>query len=102
MAMRSNWMAQPAPFAGSSTFLQPRKPMRSEAAERADFSGIRYAQCWEDADILLAALEPGPGKRCLSIASAGDNTLALLSRNPERSEERRVGKECKSKWGWDN
>ena len=57
--------------------------MRSEAAERADFSGIRYAQCWEDADVLLAALEPGPGKRCLSIASAGDNTLALLSRDPE-------------------
>lgn len=57
--------------------------MRSEAAERADFSGIRYAQCWEDADVLMAALEPGPGKRCLSIASAGDNTLALLSRDPE-------------------
>lgn len=57
--------------------------MRSEAAERADFSGIRYAQCWEDADVLLAALEPGPGKRCLSIASAGDNTLALLSGDPE-------------------
>jgi S-adenosylmethionine-diacylglycerol 3-amino-3-carboxypropyl transferase len=57
--------------------------MRSEAAERADFSGIRYAQCWEDADVLLAALEPAPGKRCLSIASAGDNTLALLSRDPE-------------------
>jgi len=57
--------------------------MRSEAAARADFSGIRYAQCWEDADVLLAALEPGPGKRCLSIASAGDNTMALLSRDPE-------------------
>jgi S-adenosylmethionine-diacylglycerol 3-amino-3-carboxypropyl transferase len=57
--------------------------MRSEAAERADFSGIRYAQCWEDADVLLAALEPGPGKHCLSIASAGDNALALLSRDPE-------------------
>lgn len=57
--------------------------MRSEAAERADFFGIRYAQCWEDADVLLAALEPGPGKRCLSIASAGDNTLALLSCDPE-------------------
>jgi S-adenosylmethionine-diacylglycerol 3-amino-3-carboxypropyl transferase len=57
--------------------------MRSEAAERADFSGIRYAQCWEDGDVLLAALEPGPGKRCLSIASAGDNALALLSRDPE-------------------
>ncbi|HKM66981.1 MAG TPA: DUF3419 family protein [Candidatus Acidoferrum sp.] len=58
--------------------------MRSEAAEHADFSGIRYAQCWEDADVLLSALEPGPGKRCLSIASAGDNTLALLSRNPDK------------------
>ena len=57
--------------------------MRSEAAERVDFSGIRYAQCWEDADVLLTALEPGPGKHCLSIASAGDNTLALLSRNPK-------------------
>jgi S-adenosylmethionine-diacylglycerol 3-amino-3-carboxypropyl transferase len=58
------------------------KPMRSESAGRTDFSGIRYAQCWEDADVLLSALEPGPGKRCLSIASAGDNTLALLSRDP--------------------
>jgi S-adenosylmethionine-diacylglycerol 3-amino-3-carboxypropyl transferase len=57
--------------------------MASEAAERADFSAIRYAQCWEDADILVEALDPGPGKRCLSIASAGDNTLTLLSRNPE-------------------
>ena len=58
--------------------------MRSEAAERADFSGIRYAQCWEDADILLEALLPGPGKRCLSIASAGENTLALVARAPQR------------------
>src|SRR5271165_1059097 len=80
MEMKSNWMAQPEPFAG--WLRLPRRPMRSEAAERADFSGIRYAQCWEDADVLLAALEPGPGKRCLSIASAGDNSLALLSRDP--------------------
>jgi S-adenosylmethionine-diacylglycerol 3-amino-3-carboxypropyl transferase len=58
--------------------------MRSEAAERADFSIIRYAQCWEDADVLLEALEPGPGKSCLSIASAGDNTLALLACAPQR------------------
>ncbi len=57
--------------------------MRSEAAQRADFSTIRYAQCWEDADILVQALEPGPGKRCLSICSAGDNTLALLAGSPE-------------------
>lgn len=57
--------------------------MSSEVAKRADFSSIRYAQCWEDADILIAALQPGPGKRCLSIASAGDNTLALLASSPE-------------------
>lgn len=68
---------------GLSAALPPGTPMRSEAAARADFSGIRYAQCWEDAGVLLAALEPRHGKRCLSIASAGDNTLALLSRDPE-------------------
>jgi S-adenosylmethionine-diacylglycerol 3-amino-3-carboxypropyl transferase len=47
------------------------------------FPPVRYAQCWEDADILLQALDVQPGHRCLSIASAGDNTLALLSRGPE-------------------
>lgn len=52
----------------------------TEAASRADFSSIRYAQCWEDADVLVQALAPAPGQVCLSIASAGDNALALLSR----------------------
>src|SRR5262245_4130463 len=56
----------------------------SEAATRADFSQIRYAQCWEDADILLEALDVAPGDVCLSIASAGDNTLSLLARRPAR------------------
>jgi S-adenosylmethionine-diacylglycerol 3-amino-3-carboxypropyl transferase len=56
----------------------------SEVTARADFSRIRYAQCWEDADVLLAALEVQRGDTCLSIASAGDNTLALLSRGPGR------------------
>jgi S-adenosylmethionine-diacylglycerol 3-amino-3-carboxypropyl transferase len=54
----------------------------TEAAQHADFSNVRYAQCWEDADVLLGALEVQPGHVCLSIASAGDNALALLSRNP--------------------
>jgi S-adenosylmethionine-diacylglycerol 3-amino-3-carboxypropyl transferase len=52
----------------------------TEAAAHADFSSIRYAQCWEDADVLVKALAPEPGHICLSIASAGDNALALLSR----------------------
>ena len=29
--------------------------MGSEVQAKADFTGIRYAQCWEDADILLRA-----------------------------------------------
>ena len=57
---------------------------RSEVATLVDFSEIRYAQCWEDADILLDSLNVQPGNVCLSIASAGDNTLALLSKNPAR------------------
>jgi len=58
--------------------------MRSEAAARADFSGIRYAQVWEDADVLLAGLDIRPGAVCVSIASAGDNALALLTKDPAR------------------
>lgn len=58
--------------------------MPSEISAKVDLSIIRYAQCWEDADILLAALDPKPEHVCLSVASAGDNTLALLSRGPAR------------------
>ncbi len=43
---------------------------------------LRYAQCWEDADILLTALQIKAGDCCLSIASAGDNSLALLIADP--------------------
>ena len=58
--------------------------MTSEVLKKADFSFIRYAQCWEDADILLEALNVQPGGIYLSIASAGDNALAMLSKGPER------------------
>jgi S-adenosylmethionine-diacylglycerol 3-amino-3-carboxypropyl transferase len=58
--------------------------MGSEIAARADFTGIRYAQVWEDADILLDALDVKPDDVVVSIASAGDNALALLSRGPAR------------------
>jgi len=58
--------------------------MGSEVQAKADFTGVRYAQCWEDADILVEALDVQPGDVCLSIASAGDNALALLTRNPAK------------------
>jgi S-adenosylmethionine-diacylglycerol 3-amino-3-carboxypropyl transferase len=51
--------------------------------ERARFDLIRYANVWEDADVLVAALRPGPGRRMLSIASAGDNAFALLAEGAE-------------------
>jgi S-adenosylmethionine-diacylglycerol 3-amino-3-carboxypropyl transferase len=54
----------------------------SEVASRADFSIIRYAQCWEDADVLLGALDIRPGDVCFSVGSGGENTLSMLSRGP--------------------
>lgn len=59
--------------------------MSSEAARHADFDSVlRYAQCWEDADVMLQALQPVRGGSYLSIASAGDNTLSLISSGAER------------------
>ena len=58
-------------------------PVRSET-ERVDLSIIRYAMCWEDADVLLAALDVQPGDVCLSIASGGENSLSLLACQPAR------------------
>lgn len=50
----------------------------SEIQHRADFSAIRYAQCWEDSRLLTTGLKPA-GRHCLSIGSAGDNSFALLA-----------------------
>ena len=55
-----------------------------DISSRVAFSRIRYAQCWEDADVLLDALDVHPGDTCLSIGSAGDNSLSLLTRDPAR------------------
>ena len=48
------------------------------------FSFIRYSNCWEDTDILLEALDIKEGEIGLSVASAGDNSLAMLIKDPER------------------
>lgn len=69
----------------SNLTLKNRPELRfSEIESHADFSRIRYAQCWEDADILLKALGVKAGDVCLSVASAGDNSLSLLSANPAK------------------
>ena len=43
-----------------------------------------YGQCWEDADLLVEALQPLTGRTVLSIGSGGDNSLALLAEGPAR------------------
>ncbi|MCP1222931.1 DUF3419 family protein [Sebaldella sp. S0638] len=56
--------------------------MESEVSRKVDFSIIRYAQCWEDPEILLEVLDIKEGDVCMSIASAGENTFAMLVKNP--------------------
>lgn len=49
-----------------------------------DNSYLRYANCWEDADILIEALQLEEGDSILSIGSGGDNSFSLLINNPTR------------------
>ena len=57
----------------------------AEASLHADFTHVlRYAQCWEDADVLVEGLDVTPGDVCLSIASAGENSLSLLASGAAR------------------
>lgn len=56
----------------------------SEIAAKASFDDIRYAQLWEDADVLVAALGQEPGQTLVSICSAGDNALSLLTLDPAK------------------
>lgn len=44
---------------------------------------LRYANCWEDAEVLLEGLSVQPGDNVLSIGSAGDNSFSLLTQKPE-------------------
>lgn len=57
--------------------------MPDRIEQRARFDLIRYANVWEDAWVLSEALRPAPGRRMLSIASAGDNGFALLAGGAE-------------------
>lgn len=58
--------------------------MTAEISTKASFEDIRYAQLWEDADVLTNALATKPGATLVSICSAGDNALAMLTLDPER------------------
>lgn len=54
----------------------------SDLRTKVDFNLIRYANCWEDPQILLKGLDIHAGDKILSIGSAGDNSFSLLCANP--------------------
>lgn len=56
----------------------------AEIEGKAAFDHIRYAQLWEDADVLIAALGDCGGGTLVSICSAGDNALAMLTLDPAK------------------
>jgi S-adenosylmethionine-diacylglycerol 3-amino-3-carboxypropyl transferase len=58
--------------------------MATPAAILADQETVRYGSCWEDAEVLLKAMGDIEGRTAVSVCSAGDNTLALLSAHPAR------------------
>ena len=55
----------------------------SELETKAAFDHIRYAQLWEDADVLTQGLGDCAGGTLVSICSAGDNALAMLVLDPK-------------------
>ncbi|MDR3497205.1 MAG: DUF3419 family protein [Ancalomicrobiaceae bacterium] len=48
------------------------------------FSGLVYPQIWEDPEVDMAALELGPDKRIVTIASGGCNVMSYLTASPGR------------------
>ena len=64
--------------------MSTKELVKSEVEDYAKFDLIRYAQVWEDADILLEALQINENDNILSIASAGENALAMLTKNPNK------------------
>ena len=64
--------------------MPTKELVKSEVEDYAKFNLIRYSQVWEDADILIEALQINEKDNVLSIASAGENALALLTKNPNK------------------
>lgn len=63
--------------------METKEIVKSEVQNYAKFNMIRYAQVWEDAEILCDALEINSEDEIISIASAGENALSLLINNPK-------------------
>lgn len=67
----------------SPAHKSPNQSGNDEALSAVNFDIIRYANCWEDAGMLLRALDEKPARNIAIVASAGDNALACLASSPE-------------------
>ena len=56
---------------------------KNKHLDEVNHTYIRYANVWEDPTLLIEGLDINSKHKVLSIASAGDNALALLTQNPE-------------------
>ena len=59
-----------------------RKDRLLDRAFTAAFSGLVYAQIWEDPVVDMEALQLGPEKRLITIASGGCNLMSYLTADP--------------------
>ena len=64
--------------------MSTKELIKSEIEDYAKFDIIRYSQVWEDAEILIDALEINNTDNILSIASAGENAISMLIKNPNK------------------
>ena len=64
--------------------METKELIKSEVEDYAKFDIIRYSQVWEDAEVLLEALQINENDNILSIASAGENALSMLIKNPNK------------------
>jgi S-adenosylmethionine-diacylglycerol 3-amino-3-carboxypropyl transferase len=56
--------------------------LNKEHLHNVDFELIRYANCWEDPELLLSAFDIDSDSQIVSIASGGDNCFSLVSKSP--------------------
>lgn len=59
-----------------------REAVSNAALSSVNFNIIRYANCWEDAGMLLQVFATKPPRDIAIVASAGDNALACLAAHP--------------------
>lgn len=64
--------------------MSTKELVKSEVEDYAKFDIIRYAQVWEDAEVLIEALDINENDNILSIASAGENSISMLIKNPNK------------------